>query len=186
MTPLLSLLLPVIVSAAAVFVLSMIVHMTPWHRRDYARLPDEDGVMRALQAFRIPPGDYAVPHPGTGEYMKSKEYDDKRAAGPVLFVTVLPSGPWRFGRMLGSWFLFTLLVSTCTALVAGTIVAPGGSVHAVFHHTAVITFLCHAMGAVPMSIWYERKWSTTLRNAVDALLYAVATGWLFSQMWPQG
>ena len=61
------------------------------------------------------------------------------------------------------------------AYVVGTIVPPGGDTHAVFHHVAVITFLTYAMGAVPMSIWYNRKWSTTLKTAVDSVLYALAT-----------
>jgi len=36
-----------------------------------------------------------------------------------------------------------------------------------------------------MSIWYDRKWSTTFRTAVDSLLYALATGWIFMVMWPK-
>ena len=48
MTPFTSLLVPVALSAVAVFVLSLIIHMTPWHKRDYVELPDEDGVMSAL------------------------------------------------------------------------------------------------------------------------------------------
>lgn len=185
MTPFLSLLLPVVVSAVAVFVISMIVHMTPWHRRDLARLPDEDGVMKALRAFQIPPNDYALPHPGSGDYMKSPEYDGKRAAGPVMFLTVLPSGPWKIGKIMGLWILFTLVVSACLAGVVGTIVPPGGDGHRVFHHVAVIGFLTYAMGAVPLSIWYDRKWSTTFRYSVDALLYALASAWIFSMLWPK-
>src|SRR6185503_565659 len=134
----------------------------------------------------IPPNDYATPHPGSTEHMKSAEYDAKRAAGPVMFVTVLPSGPWNIGKIMGSWFVFTLVVSASVACVVGTVVAPGGGTHGVFHYVAIITFLTHAMGAVPMSIWYNRKWSTTLKSAVDALLYALATGWIFSMMWPKG
>ncbi len=185
MTPFMSLLLPVAVSAVAVFVLSMIVHMTPWHRGDHARLPDEEGVMNALRPFALPPGDYTTPHPGTGEYMKSPEYDAKRAAGPVLFLTVLPNGPWNFGQLLGSWFAFVLVAAAIVACVVGTIMPPGGSGHAVFHHTAVITFLSYAMGAFPQSVWYGRKWSTSWRYAGDALLYALATGAIFSAMWPK-
>ena len=185
MTPFLSLLLPVVVSAVAVFVLTMVIHMTPWHRRDYRKLPDEDGVMRALRPFNIPPGDYVVPHPGSGAEMASPEYDAKRAAGPVMWVTVVPSGPWNIGKIMGTWFLFAVVVSASTACVVGTIVPPGGDTHAAFHHVAVIAFLTYAMGAVPMSIWYDRKWSTTFKNAVDALLYALATGWIFSMMWPK-
>ena len=57
MTPFTSLLLPIVVSAVAAFVLTMIIHMTPWHKRDYIELPDEDGVMEALRRFNIPPYD---------------------------------------------------------------------------------------------------------------------------------
>lgn len=184
MTPFLSLLLPILASAVAVFVLTMVLHMTPWHRGDYARVPDEDGVMKALRSFAIPPGDYTLPHPGSAEYMRSAEYDAKRDAGPVLFMSVLPAGPWRMGRMVGLWFLFAALVSAGVAALVCTIVPPGGSPRAVFHYAASIAFLAYAMGAVPLSIWYGRKWATTLRNAVDALLYALATGWLFSILWP--
>lgn len=185
MTPFMSLLLPVVVSAVAVFILSMVIHMTPWHRGDYVRLPDEDGVMQALRAFSIPPNDYMVPHPGSGEYMKSPEYDAKQNAGPVVVMTVIPAGPWKMGRLMGTWLLFIAVVSASVACVVGTFMPPGGEKHAVFHHTAVITFLTYAMGAVPLSIWYQRKWSTTFRYAVDSLLFALATGLIFWMMWPK-
>lgn len=185
MTPFMSLLLPIGVSAVAVFVLTLIIHMTPWHKGDYLRLPDEDGVMQALRQFKIPPTDYMVPHPGSVEYMKSPEYDAKRDAGPVMILTVAPSGPWNIGKMMGMWFLFTLVVSGVMACVVGTIVPPGGDTDEVFHHVAVITFLTYAMGAVPISIWYHRKWSTTFKCALDSVLYALATGWIFSMMWPK-
>ncbi len=185
MTPLMSLLLPIGVSAVAVFVLSMIIHMTPWHKGDLVKFADEDGVMNALRPFNIPPNDYATPHPGSTEHMKSKEYDDKRNAGPVMFLTVLPSGPWNMGKIMGLWFLFVLVVAASVACIVGTIVPPGGDSHAVFHDAAVITLLVYAMGPVPASIWYNRKWSATFRNAVDSLLYALATGAIFSMMWPK-
>jgi Na+/citrate or Na+/malate symporter len=87
--------------------------------------------------------------------------------------------------MMGLWFLFTIVVSASEACIVGTIVPPGGEKHAVFHHVAAITFLTYAMGAVPLSIWYNRKWSTTLRYAVDATLNALAAAWIFSLMWPK-
>lgn len=185
MTPFISLLPPIALSAVGVFVLTMIVHMTPWHRRDYLKLPDEDGVMQALHPFNIPPNDYTVPHPGSGEYMKSPEYDAKRNAGPVMWLTVAPSGPWNMGKMMGLWFLFVVVVSASVACVVGPIIPPSGDMRAVFHSVSVITFLTYAMGAFPMSIWYDRKWSTTFKTAVDSLLYALATGWIFSMMWPK-
>jgi len=86
---------------------------------------------------------------------------------------------------MGQWFLFVLAISAIVACVVGMMVPPGGSSHLVFHHIAVITFLSYAMGAVPLSIWYQRKWSTTFKLAVDSLLSALATGWIFAVMWPK-
>jgi hypothetical protein len=59
MVPLLSLWLPIPVSAVFVVVASSFLHIVlPIHRSDYRRLPSEDEVMEALRKFQIPPGDY--------------------------------------------------------------------------------------------------------------------------------
>ena len=48
MVPLLSLAVPIVVSAVFVFIASSIIHMaTPWHKNDLMKVPDEDGVMNA-------------------------------------------------------------------------------------------------------------------------------------------
>jgi O-antigen ligase len=44
--------LPILVSAALVFVAGSVIHMaSPWHKNDYRKAPNEDGVMDALTAF---------------------------------------------------------------------------------------------------------------------------------------
>ena len=49
--------LPILLSAVIVFIASSIIHMGPfWHRGDYPKLPNEDGVLNALRPFAIPPG----------------------------------------------------------------------------------------------------------------------------------
>ena len=71
MVPVLSLGVPIVVSAGIVFVASSIIHMVlPYHRNDLRKLPKEDEVMAALRRFNIPPGDYAVPHAGSPAGMK--------------------------------------------------------------------------------------------------------------------
>jgi hypothetical protein len=50
MTGVTSLWLPILLSAVLVFVVSSIIHMmTPWHKGDYPKVPDEDRVMEALR-----------------------------------------------------------------------------------------------------------------------------------------
>lgn len=186
MTPFTSLLLPIALSAVAAFLIPMLIYaVMPWHRTDYIKLPDEDGVMAALRAFKLPPNDYMMPHPGRGAEMKSPEFDAKCDAGPVMIVTVAPNGQWNMGKVMGAWFLFVLVVSASVACIVASVIPPGGEKQAVFRLVAEITFLAYATGAVPMSIWYRRKWSTAFKTMVDSVLYALATGGIFAWLWPK-
>lgn len=64
MTPITSLLLPIVVAAVAVFVVSMIVHVAmPWHQSDYGNVPNDDAAIAAVQSLNLAPDDYAVPNP---------------------------------------------------------------------------------------------------------------------------
>ena len=64
MTPITSLMIPIVAAAVAVFMLSMIVHMAmPWHKGDYANVPDHDAAITAIGALKLTPDDYAVPNP---------------------------------------------------------------------------------------------------------------------------
>ena len=62
MVPIPSLLLPILLSAVVVFLLSALFHMIlPIHRNDFKKVPKEDEVMEALRRLNIPPGDYMLP-----------------------------------------------------------------------------------------------------------------------------
>ena len=88
MISLLTLWQPILLAAVIVFIASSIIHMAPlWHRNDFAVMPREDEVRRALQPLAIPPGDYFIPRPGPGE-LRSPEFKEKMAKGPVAVVTV--------------------------------------------------------------------------------------------------
>jgi hypothetical protein len=66
MVSVLALLLPIVLSAVFVFIASSIIHMvTPWHKNDLMKVPDEDGVMNALRPFNLPPGNYGFPRPAS-------------------------------------------------------------------------------------------------------------------------
>ncbi len=57
MVSMLSLLIPLALSAVLVFIASSIVHMmTPLHKGDLKRLPNEDAVMNALRPLNIAAG----------------------------------------------------------------------------------------------------------------------------------
>ena len=83
MTSLTSLWLPILLSAVAVFIVSSIVHMAlPHHRNDFARLPGEDDVMRALAQGGPAPATYIFPFASSMTAMKDPTWIEKRTRGP--------------------------------------------------------------------------------------------------------
>lgn len=66
MVSVLSLWLPILLSAVIVFLVSSLIHMVlGYHRTDFRKVPAEDDVMSALREFGIPPGDYLIPCAGS-------------------------------------------------------------------------------------------------------------------------
>jgi hypothetical protein len=186
MVPVTSLWLPILVSAVIVFVASSIVHMVlPFHRGDLKTVPREDEVMTALRAFKIPPGDYAVPHPASMKDMRSPAFLEKRAKGPVLFMTVVPEGPMSMGPSLIQWFLFSVVVNLFAAYVASRALGPGAPYLDVFRFAGTTAFLGYSMGFVPQSIWYRRSWVTTIKSMIDGLLYGLLTAGTLGWLWPR-
>src|SRR6476661_3854175 len=121
MVPVMSLWLPIILSAVAVFVASSVIHMVLffYHRDDYRKLPDEAGIMDALRKFNIPPGDYIFPKCDSPKEMKEPAFKEKWDKGPVGMMTVMPGGPPALGKSLALWFLYCVVVGIFAAYIAG-------------------------------------------------------------------
>ncbi len=99
--------LPILLSAVIVFVVSSIIHIaTPWHKGDYRKMADEDKAMDSLRPLALPPGDYMVPRPPSAQEMRSPDFVEKMNKGPVLVLTVMPSGPVQMTKSLVLWFLY--------------------------------------------------------------------------------
>jgi len=184
MTPI-TLVLPILAATVAVFVLSLIVQtVMPWHKTDFGNVPDDETFLNAIRQLNIPPGDYCVPSPRLPDGSRNPDFVEKWAKGPSATMTVIPPSD-NMGRYMAQWFAFTLLVAAIAGWVTCTIVERTNDHHAVFHYSAIITFLSYSLGAWPLSIWYHRKWSTAFKSAFDAILYGVATGLVFSWLWPK-
>ncbi len=140
--------------------------------------------MEALRKFNIPKGDYIAPHPGSTEHMKSAEYDEKVKKGPVFSLTVM-SGGFEMGKRFAQWFAYTVVMGAFAAFLAVHVVAPGGSFRRVFYLVGLTTFTSYGLALWPLSIWYQRKWSTTLRANLDALIFAAVTSAIFGWLWPR-
>jgi hypothetical protein len=141
MVPITSLLIPILLSAVIVFVASSLIHMVlGYHRNDFRPLAKEADVQGALRGFAIPPGDYLLPCPTGPAGMKAPEFVERRAAGPVVFMTVMPRGGPSMGKSLALWFLYTVIVSVFAAYVAGRALHPGTDYPAVFRFAGATAF----------------------------------------------
>lgn len=185
MVSLFALWLPIVLSAVAVFIVSSIIHMVlKYHNTDFRKVPDENGLMEAMRAFPIPPGDYVLPHAATMEAMKSPEFKEKQTKGPVVFMTVLPSGCPGMGQSLVLWFVFSLVVGVLVAYIA-RMSLPVGTEYIIVHRvTGATAFCCYAMAHLSSSIWYKKSWAATMKNVFDGLVYGLVTGGVFGWLWP--
>lgn len=185
MTSLAALWLPIVLSTVFVFIASSIIHMVlPWHKSDFAGVPDEAGLRRAVGPMNIPAGDYVVPHCTDMKEMGTPEYKAKLEEGPVLVMTVRRNGQVSMAPMFIGWTLAILAATVLAACVAATALAPGANTKAVWHITGLVALGVYGFGGWPESIWYGRKWSTAVKNTVDAVIYAVVTALTFGWMWP--
>src|SRR5258708_8961643 len=187
MTALYTLWLPILLSSVAVFLASSIIHMAlqGWHKSDYAKLPEEDKVMDAVRPFGIPPGDYMVPNCAGSAEMKTPAFAEKLKKGPVMMVTVMPSGMMNMGKSLALWFLYLVVVNFFAAYISSHALSPGAAFRQVFRFAGATSFLGYTAALWQMSIWYRRSWTTTIKSTIDGLVYAAITAATFVWLWPR-
>jgi hypothetical protein len=185
MIHILSLWLPILVSAVFVFIASSVIHMfLKYHQTDFKKIPHEDDVMDQLGAMDIPPGNYYFPYAGSMEAMRSEEFIEKRRKGPVAFITVLPSGPPTMTSELIQWFLYCVLVGVFVAYVTGHAVGVEADYLDVFRFAGATAFAGYFLAQLQNTIWYHTPWLVTLKNAFDGLVYALITAGTFGWLWP--
>ena len=184
MISIISLWLPILLSAVFVFIASSIVHMVlKYHQSDFKQLPSEDEVMEALRRFNIPPGEYVFPRCNDAKEMKEPAYQEKLDKGPVAFMTVI-DGDFGMGKSLVLWFLYCIVIGVFAAYVAGRALEPGAAYMEVFRFAGAAAFGGYALALLQNSIWYKRAWSSTLKSMADGLVYALLTAGTFAWLWP--
>src|SRR5262245_46520027 len=185
MVGLFALWMPILVSAVFVFIALAIVHMIPgWHQGDMAAVPGEDKVMETLRVLGLQPGEYRFPFGRTTKEMEAPAFIDKMRAGPVGVMTIVPNGELAFGKMMGLWFVYSLVISVLAACVTGHTHGRGTPFGEVFHVSAIVAFCCYVVAHWQSWIWWGKSTRITLTYSVDGLLYALVTGATFGWLWP--
>ncbi|MGQ0647531.1 MAG: hypothetical protein ACT4P7_08150 [Gemmatimonadaceae bacterium] len=185
MVSVMSLWMPILLSAVAVFLVSWIIHMVlGYHKNDFARVPDEAKAQDALRPLSLAPGDYRLPYAGTSAEMKDPGFLERLNRGPKAIVTVLPPGMPSMGPFLGKWFVFCVVVSLFAAYVAGVVVPPNAEYLTVFRVTGTVAFAGYSLGVWPTTIWYGRSTSASIKTTFDGLIFGLFTGGVFGWLWP--
>ncbi len=180
-----SLWLPILLSAVSVFVVSSLIHMVlKYHASDFKKVPEEDAVRKALGKFNIPPDDYAIPRAGSMQEMGSDEFIEKQKEGPNAFFTIIPNGQYSMGMSLLQWFLYSIVVSLFVAYIVGRVLEHGTEYIRLFQIVSCTAFMGYYLALLQGSIWYKRKWSSTLKSMFDGLLYGLVTAGIFGWLWP--
>ena len=174
--------LPILVSAVLVFIVSSILHMVVQHHNsDWSAMPGEDKVREAMRG--VPPGNYNLPHVSSMKELQNEGVLAKFKEGPVGLVLVQPNGPPAMGKSLVQWFIYSIVVSVFVAYVTSRTVGADGHYLQVFRVAGACAFLAYAGGQPIESIWKGVRWSTTVKNTVDGLLYALVTAGAFGWLW---
>lgn len=185
MNALLSLWLPILLSAVVVFVISSLVHMViKWHAGDYGFFANEDAIRDAIRAANPAPGRYVIPQCKEMKDMASAAMVKKYNEGPVGHVTIIPNGPPNMGKYLGLWFLLCVLVSVATACVVARLIPhdPAFAQRAA-KLAGAVSFIAYGFGTIQESIWSGRPWSQSVKYILDAALYAAGTAMVFYFLW---
>lgn len=186
MVSLSALILPIVLSAVLVFVVSFVLHMVlTYHRSDFRGLPNEEAARQVLRAQNLAPGQYAIPYARDMKAMKEPAVAQRWAEGPVGVLTLRRAGQMSLGPMLVQWFLYSLLISFFVAYLTSRLLLPGVDYLHVFRLAGTVAWLGYAGATISEGIWQGRPWSTVFKDVFDGLVYALVTAGTFGWLWPK-
>jgi hypothetical protein len=186
MISILSLWLPILLSAVLVFIISSVIHMLiGYHNSDFKKVPEQDRFIDDVRKHKLPPGDYMFPYTTDNNERNSKEYQEKYMKGPSGTITIFRN-TGNMTSSLAQWFVYAFLVGIFAAYVAGRALGPGAHYLSVFRFVGVTAFIGYSLALMQNSIWYQKSWKATTKSMFDGLIYALLTAGVFGWLWPEG
>jgi len=186
MNALLSLWLPILLSAVVVFVISSLIHMVfKWHNPEYRGFSNEDAVRDAIRTGNPSPGQYVLPYCKEMKELGTEAMKQKYQEGPVGFVTLTQSGSPNMGKSFVAWFLMSIIVGAIGAFIATQLFGlDPARARAAAKLVGAVTFLSYGMGTIAESVWMGRTWTASAKFLLDAALYGIGSGLVFFWLWP--
>lgn len=179
---------PILASAAAVWVTSAIIWMVlPHHAKDFKKLPDEDAFIAFIKNAGLPPGVYGYPEFGSHSDAKKEDVKKKWDEGcmGMLYVWAKPN----MGRNMVLSFLVYLVIGLLIAYLSWNAFSgnPGGAKDASFGSVMQVSgtagVLAYCTALIPNGIWFQTPGRTLLMNLIDGVAYGLITGLIFAALW---
>lgn len=184
MVPLSGLILPIVLSALLVFMVSFLLWaVLRWHRPDWKHVAREELIMQAVRDAGLERGQYVFPAAASKPASKRTPEEEQRASQGPLGSLIVLAAP-NIARSLALALLHYLVLSLLVAYVASRTLPPGTEYLQVFRITGAVATLAYA-GAIPTnSIWFGHSWSYTWKNIIDGIIYGLLTAGVFGWLWP--
>src|SRR5262249_31986237 len=178
--------IPILASAAGVFIASSLIHMVfKWHNSEYRGFKNEDEVRAAVRANSPAPGMYVLPYCSDMKDLQKPEMQQKFKDGPIGFFYMRPSGVPTMGPQLGQWFALNVVVAILAAYLASRTLPNTASFLQVCREVSIVVFLTYAGGSITHAIWMGKPWSAAAKEALDAFIYGALTAVIFAWLWPR-
>jgi hypothetical protein len=174
--------LPIILSGVALFFASFLSWMVlGLHKPDWSKVPDEPALTKALIDCRLERGkSYMLPSCDDPARMKTKEFQDRLAAGPNGVFTIFPAGTG-MGMKLVLTFVYFLFTSLVLAYLGTIAFGPGEQFEELFRFFATAGLLTHLAAMVPQSIWFKNR---IVGHTIESVAYSLILGGIFAYFWP--
>ena|ERR1051325_4750402 len=177
--------MPIVVSAVFVFIALMLIHgLLGWHKGDMAALPGEARIMETMRGLNVQPGDYRFPFSNSTKEMTGPEFIEKMKQGPVAILSVRPNGEINMGKLMGQWFVYSLVIAVFAAYLTGRTRGPGAPYLEVVRVSGAVTFCCYAVAHWQNWIWWGKGLRFTITHTLDGIIFALITGATFGWLWP--
>lgn len=177
---LVSLILPILLAAVAVFFASFLSWMVlQLHKQDWVKMKDEDAFIDAVKSQSIEPGSYMFPGCDSMEEMKGEAYTKKYNDGPRGIITVLPAA--NMGKNLGLTMIYFVCVNFFLGYLGSFALDRGASFMEVFRFIATAGVAIYLGAIVQHAIWFK---SRIVGHIIESVIYAAISGTIFAVMWP--
>lgn len=183
MNELMSLWLPILVSAVLVFIASALAWtVLPHHKADFKAMPDQKAFDDALASLNIEPGQYMFPYSSDSKKMKEPEFQERWKAGPNGTLNLWAG--FSMGRNLVLVFIFYLVTSIFVAYVCTLGLGAGDSYLRVFQLAGTTAILAYCFGSIPKDIWFNTPPRAVVTNLIDGVVFGLLTAGVFGWLWP--